>query len=167
MYEILTQEELLPFWRYANQHPDVWSSLQRCRIEHNILGRGTIIEVVPKPDDRDGPKVYMRVRFDEPKRSRNGNDGKPKVLLLPFVLNKRLLKRLALPRVVAESFRPSLQPRKKNWRRFEEIVKWHHIRNVYHFTDSRNLDSVREHGGLYSWSQCHQRGIEITAPGAR
>jgi hypothetical protein len=88
------------------------------------------------------------------------------VLLLPFVLDKRLLKRLALPRAIADSFRPHLPPRKKEWRRFEEIVKRHRIHSLYHFTDSRNLDSVRSYGGLYSWWQCEQRGIKITAPGS-
>ena len=76
------QEELLPFWRYANQHPDAWHSLHSCRIEHNTLGRGTIIEVIPKLGHRDGPRVYVRVRFDEPRVSRNGNGTKSKLVSL-------------------------------------------------------------------------------------
>jgi hypothetical protein len=112
VYEILTQEELLPFWQYANQHPIVWACPQRCRIEHNTLGRGTIIEVVPKPGDGDGPKVYVRVRFDEPKGPRNGNHTKTKVLLLPFVLDKGLLRRLApLLACVLARLRPGSPPR--------------------------------------------------------
>jgi hypothetical protein len=102
VYEILTQEELLPFWQYANQHPIVWACPQR----------GTIIEVVPKPGDGDGPKVYVRVRFDEPKGPRNGNHTKTKVLLLPFVLDKGLLKRLApLVGCVLARLRPGSPPR--------------------------------------------------------
>ena len=165
MYKVLAQEELLPFWHYANRYPDVRSSLHNCRIEHNILGRGTITEIVPKPVDRDGPKVYMRVCFDESLGARNGNGARSRVLLLPFVLNKRLLKRLAIPRGVADAFRLPMPQRKAEWRRFEELVKKHNIRTLFHFTDVRNLNSIRCHGGLYSWRQCEIRGIEIAAPG--
>jgi hypothetical protein len=36
---------------------------------------------------------------------------------------------------------------------------------LYHFTDARNVPSIREHGGVYSLQQCEERGIEIVAPG--
>src|SRR5438477_10882132 len=32
---------------------------------------------------------------------------------------------------------------------------------LYHFTDTRNLASIREHGGTYSLEQIERRGIEI------
>lgn len=40
-----------------------------------------------------------------------------------------------------------------------------HVENLYHFTDSRNLASIREHGGLFSWQECKKREIKIAAPG--
>lgn len=48
---------------------------------------------------------------------------------------------------------------------FQEIVRRHHIESLYHFTDSRNLASIKRHGGLFSWWQCERRGIRIAAPG--
>jgi hypothetical protein len=36
---------------------------------------------------------------------------------------------------------------------------------LYHFTDTRNLASIRKHRGIYSLEQCEARGIEIVAPG--
>jgi hypothetical protein len=36
---------------------------------------------------------------------------------------------------------------------------------LYHFTDTRNVLSIRKHGGIYSLEQCEARGIEIVAPG--
>jgi hypothetical protein len=35
----------------------------------------------------------------------------------------------------------------------------------YHFTDRRNLASIREHGGLFSWKYCEDHGITIPYTG--
>lgn len=39
------------------------------------------------------------------------------------------------------------------------------IRYLYHFTDRRNLDSIRRNGGLYSWYYCENHNIDIPYPG--
>lgn len=36
---------------------------------------------------------------------------------------------------------------------------------LYHFTDRRNLESIRKHGGLFSWQTCLNRGITIPYAG--
>lgn len=36
---------------------------------------------------------------------------------------------------------------------------------LYHFTDRRNLASIRELGGLYSLTKLNEMGVQITAPG--
>lgn len=46
----------------------------------------------------------------------------------------------------------------------EEFVRHYQIGALYHFTDTRNLPSIRQHG-LLSWSQLHERGIVPSAPG--
>lgn len=35
----------------------------------------------------------------------------------------------------------------------------------YHFTDSSNIDSIEEYGGLYSWATCEKYKIVINCPG--
>jgi hypothetical protein len=45
------------------------------------------------------------------------------------------------------------------------IDKLEKIRQLYHFTDQRNLPMIREMGGLYSWSQLEQRKVKVPAPG--
>ena len=67
--------------------------------------------------------------------------------------------------VRSEQHAESSPPLKSDWRKFQEIVKEHDIKSLYHFTDSRNLESIKRHGGLFSWWQCHTQGIRITAPG--
>jgi hypothetical protein len=36
---------------------------------------------------------------------------------------------------------------------------------LYHFTDRRNLDLIKQHGGLYPASELAQRKIQVPAPG--
>ncbi len=39
------------------------------------------------------------------------------------------------------------------------------ITKLYHFTDRDNLESIIQHGGLYSWADCEEKGIKIAKPG--
>jgi hypothetical protein len=39
------------------------------------------------------------------------------------------------------------------------------IPHLYHFTDRRNLDSIRQLGGLYPYSVLVHKGVAISAPG--
>jgi hypothetical protein len=39
------------------------------------------------------------------------------------------------------------------------------IRYLYHFTDRRNLASIRDTGGLYSTAKLHEKGIKTFHPG--
>src|SRR5205085_10715012 len=36
---------------------------------------------------------------------------------------------------------------------------------LYHFTDRRNLDSIRKLGGLYPLAEMRRMGIDVPAPG--
>jgi hypothetical protein len=55
--------------------------------------------------------------------------------------------------------------RKDDWLEFAKILQSNHISYIYHFTDSRNIPSIKQHGGLYSWYYCEMNGIEIPCPG--
>lgn len=39
------------------------------------------------------------------------------------------------------------------------------VRVLYHFTDLRNIPSIREHRGLYSLEKLEEKGIKVAAPG--
>src|SRR5258705_7709978 len=39
------------------------------------------------------------------------------------------------------------------------------IRNLFHFTDRRNLPSIQTTGGLLSYARLKEMGVEIPAPG--
>ena len=174
MYEMHEPDELQQFYGYVAANPDVWGALANTRFELTS-GRGTIVEVVSDPSGTGAPSV--RASFD-----RSPGSVSPSVLALPFLLKKRWLKSLSVPQHLIEPFRAfsaetqeaiftlkdatvPAQTRKENWRAFKRIVAHQGIKYLYHFTDFRNLESIKEHGGLYSWSSCEQRGIEIPAPG--
>ncbi|GEM_PF-378030 len=55
--------------------------------------------------------------------------------------------------------------RKENWSDFKQILGNNGIRYLYHFTDRRNIPSIKRHGGLFSWQYCDTHGITIPSPG--
>ena len=48
---------------------------------------------------------------------------------------------------------------------FTTILEANGISYLYHFTDRRNLDSIKQHGGLLSWFYCEKNNIHIPYPG--
>ena len=54
---------------------------------------------------------------------------------------------------------------KQNWQEYKDVLSSHGIRKLYHFTDRDNLESIIRHGGLYSWADCDDKGINIKKPG--
>ena len=55
--------------------------------------------------------------------------------------------------------------KKSNWQKFQAVLEQNRITKLYHFTDFDNLESIIEHGGLYSWADCEEKGIKIAKPG--
>lgn len=47
----------------------------------------------------------------------------------------------------------------------EEYLEKNGVQYFYHFTDKRNLASIKQHGGLYSWSYCKKHNIAIPYAG--
>jgi len=61
--------------------------------------------------------------------------------------------------------RPSVN-KKSNWQDFQKYITDNNIViSLYHFTDTRNIESIRGKGGLFSWEYCQKNGIYIPAPG--
>lgn len=54
---------------------------------------------------------------------------------------------------------------KTNSAEFKRHLTTNGVRYFYHFTDKRNLESIRKIGGLYSWQYCEDHNIEIARPG--
>ncbi len=54
---------------------------------------------------------------------------------------------------------------KFNWRDFEKVLRDKGIEGFYHFTDERNMSSIIENKGLFSWYYCDINNIDIPASG--
>lgn len=54
---------------------------------------------------------------------------------------------------------------KDDWKEFETILETNNIISLYHFTDKKNLPSIKKYGGLYSWDYCARSNIEVIKPG--
>lgn len=55
--------------------------------------------------------------------------------------------------------------KRDNYLSFKELIDFHNIKKLYHFTDRENLESIINNGGLYSWADCDSKGIRIPKPG--
>ena len=58
-----------------------------------------------------------------------------------------------------------MKTKKNNWQEYQAVLDQNGITTLYHFTDRDNLESIIKNGGLYSWSDCEQKGIKISKPG--
>lgn len=54
---------------------------------------------------------------------------------------------------------------KNDWEQFEKILKKNNITELYHITDSSNIDSIVCLSHLVSWDFAHRNGILINSPG--
>lgn len=55
--------------------------------------------------------------------------------------------------------------KKDDWVEFKKILDKNDIKYLYHFTDVRNIPSIKRHGGLYSWDYCDKHNITIPCQG--
>lgn len=55
--------------------------------------------------------------------------------------------------------------KKDNWEVFYQVLVSNGIRYLYHFTDKRNIPSIKRHGGLFSWHYCKNNNINIPCQG--
>jgi tetratricopeptide (TPR) repeat protein len=55
--------------------------------------------------------------------------------------------------------------KRTNWTDFNKILKENNISTLYHFTAKVNIQSIKEHGALYSWSYCQNNNIDIPQAG--
>lgn len=57
------------------------------------------------------------------------------------------------------------ESRKKDWEQYKKVLCDNVIHHFYHFTDERNLQSIKECGGLLSMAYCNEHDITIPRPG--
>lgn len=55
--------------------------------------------------------------------------------------------------------------KKDDWKDFKRILDENDIQYLYHFTDVRNIPSIKRHGGLFSWDYCDKHNIKIPCQG--
>ncbi len=111
----------------------------------------------PKGSEHEASKRPIEARHEKSKGG-EGEASKPQTHLEG---DTRVSVRAAtVPK--ADAHKPKL---KTNWREFQAILKANHITCLYHFTDSRNIPSIIEYGGLYSWQYCESNGIAIPCAG--
>ena len=54
---------------------------------------------------------------------------------------------------------------KQNYQRFKDYLETNNVSFFFHFTDIRNIESIKKNGGLYSWRYCEEHDIHIENAG--
>lgn len=67
------------------------------------------------------------------------------------------------PKLEAET--PNFNLFKPEWREIEQILQQYNITALYHFTDKKNISSIIEKKGLYSWEWFENNGFQIPVQG--
>ena len=57
-----------------------------------------------------------------------------------------------------------MMSKRNNWEEFKKLLEQNNITKLYHFTDRDNLENIIKNGGLYSWKDSDDRGIDIPQP---
>jgi hypothetical protein len=112
------------------------------------------------------PPVKRTRAATAPIESRATNRASPKkefVVVGPAPTRGKVASpKVDVPAIITVPRAPAFQRvLKGNHEKFREFLETHNIRTLYHFTDKRNLQSIRDHGGLYSWYTLEQRQIPI------
>jgi len=162
MHELRNPVDLAAFYRFSVKYPEAWAALEKQRLEHSKLGSGTLERFIPSVDSRS--ESVIEVRFDA--LAGSDADSRPKRLAARVVFDNNLLESLAVPPSLLDRFRTfTIQVNwKKDWRKFEEVLKEHRIDRLYHFTDPRNLDSIRKHGGCIAGGAAKRRASRSPRP---
>lgn len=77
-------------------------------------------------------------------------------------LEKLKREKAANSRALEEYQRAKYKP---DWKKHKRILEQHCITSLYHFTDRSNLQSIKQHGALFSWHHCETNSIKIPVPG--
>lgn len=65
----------------------------------------------------------------------------------------------------AFSFLSHSVSKKTNWQDYLKILVDNNVNYLYHFTDQANIESIKNHNGLYSWFYCENNNVHISRPG--
>lgn len=168
------------FFQWAGNVPIRWELLVGARVEHTFFGKGTIHNAF-RAQDRTR-KIQLSIYIDRDQRKSvffasdfNSSEKPFRQLLVDAKCHAEFQKSIQ-DDLIAQAETQEAKPIhaaqatpdywKQDWADYENILKQYRIQYLYHFTDAANIPSIIQHGGLYSWWSCQQKGIAIPKPGA-
>lgn len=168
------------FFQWARNVLIRWELLVGARVEHTFFGKGTIDKAF-WARDRSG-KIHLSIYIDRDRRNSvffasdfNSSEKRFRQLLVDANCYAEFQKSIQ-DALIAQAETQEAKPIhavqvipdywKQDWVDYEKILKQYQIQCLYHFTDAANIPSIIQHGGLYSWWSCLQKGIAIPKPGA-
>ncbi|MFC2770777.1 MAG: DUF4433 domain-containing protein [Porphyromonas endodontalis] len=136
-----------------NRLKKIWSSIGFCKSK--------------TPSHRDGNEVScdkIRAKIDEVKREEEQIKS-PSIEFQQIGLVEQEARKKDEEKQNLYGLCLSEEQKKENWQEFQEVLIRNGITCLYHFTDSRNVASIKEYGGLFSWEACEKNNIKIPFQG--
>jgi hypothetical protein len=161
------------FAKYADKHIEIWSELEGVTVKHSTYGVGKILHI----DQRKNYIPLIHLSFNDEGVVIFNSDSFKSGNLTTIKVSKKIH---SLLETWSENFSQQTQEKepeyqsneeyyktyyKNDWRYFEKILQEYNIKSLYHFTDSSNIVSIKENGGLYSWWSANEKGIFIPKSG--
>lgn len=104
--------------------------------------------------EKQKKRVEFKIQLDDIKRQAKANTYYQEVLQKEKSEQEELKSLIALSSVYKDNFYD-----------FQEVLNSNNINYLYHFTDRRNLMSIKRRKGLLSWDYCHKHHITIPCQG--
>lgn len=158
------------FAKYADEHIEIWSELEGTNVKHSTYGVGKILHI----EQRKNYIPLVHLSFNDESVVIFNSDSFKSGSVTTIKVSKKIH---SLLEIWSENFSKQTEPEyqssddyyktyyKNDWRDFEKILREYNIETLYHFTDSSNIASIKEHGGLYSWWSADEKGIFIPKSG--
>ncbi len=149
------------FAKYADKNIEIWSEVEGATVKHSTHGTGKILHI----KQRKNYIPLIHLIFNDEGVVMFNSDSFKSGNITTITVSKKIHSLLEIWSQNLQNEEYYKTYYKNDWRYFENILREYNIESLYHFTDSSNIASIKEHGGLYSWWTANEKGIFIPKSG--
>mgnify|MGYP001774900712 CR=1 FL=1 len=123
---------------------------ERSAQKYKMLGE-VKSQTTAHPNKSISSKIFGSVEtsFDDIASSLHGKTNRTR-----SHLEERVQQELALGKLQANDLKP-------NWNSYLDIIQHNNISHLYHFTAAKNINQIKQSGGLLSWYAAEQKSLNV------
>lgn len=146
------------------QYREVQTSIQNLR---NLLERKELQRFLE--DKKINEEIARQKREDQERKQRELeqrlNEEKESKVKAAQIFTERARQKEMAAMAERQRLNSLCNEKKANFKDFKNVLIKNGITYLFHFTEKRNIPSIKRHGGLYSWNYCDRHDIKISHPG--